>query len=432
MILTAALRYLDDHTNLEATAGRAEGLSLDRMRRLVAALGDPQHAYPVIHLTGTNGKGSVARMVSALLAASGLSVGTYTSPHLERINERIAWNGEAIPDDELARCIGSVAALESVARVTPSYFEILTAAAFTWFADVAVDVAVIEVGMLGTYDATNVADASVAVLTNVGRDHTDGVGAWREAIAGEKVGIVKEGSTFVCGELDPQLRDVLTATPAARTWWRGADFDCEGSLLAMGGRVVDLRTPSGTVTDLYLPLHGAHQADNAAVALAAVEAFFDRRLDDEVVREAFASVTTPGRFEIVGREPTIVLNAAHNVDGALACSRTLREEFTLGGSLVLVVGMLGGRDPAEMLSALGVEDAGFVIACTPDSPRAVPAPELAAVATSLGAVAESVPTVEEALSRAIALSTPDDLILVAGSLYVVGPARTALTREVEV
>ena len=431
MNLTAALRYLDEHTNLEATAGRAEGLSLDRMRRLVDALGDPQTAYPVIHLTGTNGKGSVARMVTELLREAGLSVGTYTSPHLERLNERIAWNGEPIPDDELGRVIGAVAAIEELSGVTPSYFEIVTAAAFTWFADNAVDVAVIEVGMLGRYDATNVADGTVAVLTNVGRDHTDGVGAWRQAIAEEKVGIVKPDATFVCGETDDELRSILEATPAATTWWRGDDFDCDQAILAMGGRMVDLRTPSGTVDDVFLPLHGTHQADNASIALAAVEAFFDRRLDDDVVRAGFANVTSPGRFEIVSREPTVVLDAAHNVDGARACRETLREEFTLGGTIIVVVGMLGGRDPAEMLTELGATDAGFVIACTPDSPRAIPAPELAGVATSLGIVAESVPSVEDAVERARALATPDDLILVTGSLYVVGPARAALAREVD-
>jgi len=429
MNLTAALRYLDQHTNLEATAGKAEGLSLDRMRSLVSVLGDPQRAYPVIHITGTNGKGSVARMISELLAASGLSVGTYTSPHLERINERISWNGEPIPDDELGRVIGSIAEVEDLAGVTPSYFEILTAAAFAWFADVAVDVAVVEVGMLGRWDATNVADATVAVLTNVGRDHTDGVGAWREAIAGEKVGIVKDGATFVCGETDAELRAILDDTPAAATLRRGVDFDCEQSRLALGGHQVSLRTTSGVVDEVYLPLHGEHQTDNAAVALAAVEAFFDRRLDDEVVREGFARVTSPGRFEIVRRDPTIVLDAAHNVDGARACAATLREEFTLAGTIVIVVGFLGGRDPQEMLEAIGAVDAGFLVACTPDSPRAVPAPELAAVATSLGIVAESVPSVSDALARARSVAGPDDLILVTGSLYVVGPARADLVRE---
>lgn len=431
MNLYAALAYLDQHTNLEATAGRAEGLSLDRMTKLVHALGDPQAAYPVIHITGTNGKGSVARMCTELLRAAGLSVGTYTSPHLEAINERIAWDGEPIGDEALAAAIGAVAAVEDLAGITPSYFEILTAAAFTHFADVAVDVAVVEVGMLGRYDATNVVDAQVAVLTNIGHDHTDGVGSWRQAIAGEKVGIVKPGSTFVCGETDPALRPLLEATEAAATWWRGEDFDCEQEILAMGGRAVSLRTPSGTVHDVFVPLHGEHQSQNAAVALAAVEAFFHRGLDPEVVAEGFAAVRVPGRFEVVGHEPTVILDAAHNIDGARACAETLREEFTLGGTIVLVAGFLEGRDPVEMLDALGAADAGLLIACAPDSPRAIPAPRVAAAADSLGVAAESVPTVDEAVRRALGVASADDLVLITGSLYVVGPARTALRAEVQ-
>ena len=431
MNLTSALRYLDQHTNLEATAGRAEGLSLDRMARLVAVLGDPQAAYPVIHITGTNGKGSVARMVTELLSASGLVVGTYTSPHLEAINERISRNGEPIEDDELGRAIGLVASVEEVAGITPSYFEIVTAAAFAWFADVAVDVAVVEVGMLGRWDATNVADASVAVLTNIAQDHTDGVGDWRRAIAEEKVGIVKPGATFVCGEVGEDLRDLLASTPAERTWWRGADFDCDQRVLALGGHVLDLRTPGAAFDEVLVPLHGAHQADNAAVALAAVEAFFDRPLDEEVVREGFANVSVPGRLEIVHRDPTVVLDAAHNVAGAHAAAATLQDEFTLLGSLIVVAGFLEGRDPAEMLEALGASDAGFLVACSPDSPRAMPAPVVAAAAEGLGIVAESVPSVQDALSRALSVAGPDDLILVTGSLYVVGPARTYLRNEVD-
>ena len=431
MDLAAALRHLDQHTNLEATAGRAEGLSLDRMRRLVAVLGDPQSAYPVIHITGTNGKGSVARMVTQLLVASGLSVGTYTSPHLEAINERIRWNDEPIDDDALGGAIGTVAAVEELADATPSYFEILTAAAFGWFAEVAVDVAVVEVGMLGRWDATNVVDAQVAVLTNVGRDHTDGRGAWREAIAEEKVGIIGPAATFVCGETDPALHDLLAASGAASTWWRGEDFDCDQHVLAFGGRSLDLRTPNGTVDDVFLPLHGRHQADNAAIALAAVEAFFDRPLDPEVVREAFAAVVVPGRFEPVRRDPTVVLDAAHNVDGARAARETLLEEFTLSGTLILVVGLLAGRDPAEVLEALGARDAGLLVACTPDSPRAIPAPEVAAAADSLGIVAEAVPSVDEAVDRALGLAGHDDFILVTGSNYVVGPARARLRSEVD-
>jgi len=430
--LATALRYLDQHTNLEATAGRAEGLSLDRMRSLVSVLGDPQLAYPVIHITGTNGKGSVARMVSSLLQAAGLSVGTYTSPHLEAINERLSWNGEPIADDELGRVIGTVAAVEELSGTVPSYFEILTAAALSWFADIAVDVAVVEVGMLGRWDATNVADGVVAVLTNVGHDHTDGRGDWRRAIAEEKVGIVKAGATFVCGETNPALRTLLADTPAETTWWRGEDLDCDQHVLAVGGWALVLRTPGGVVEDVHLPLHGAHQTDNASIALAAVEAFFARQLDDEVVLEGFGTVQVPGRFEVVHREPTVVLDAAHNLDGARACAETLREEFTLSGTLIVVAGFLQGKDPAEMLDAIGARDAGFLIACTPDSPRAIKAPEVAAAADGLGIVAESVPSIEEALNRALGLAGHDDFILVTGSLYVVGAARTQLCTEVDV
>lgn len=428
MNVAAALAYLDRHVNLEANAGRIEGLSLDHMRRLVDVLGEPQLAYPVIHVTGTNGKGSTTRMITELLRASGLSVGTYTSPHLERINERLAYDGEPVSDDALAEVIGDLARLEQLTGVEPSYFELLTAGAFRWFADLAVDVAVVEVGLLGRWDATNVVDAEVAVLTNVGRDHTDGKGDWRRRIAAEKAGIVKPNSTFVLGETAADLRDIFTATPAAETWLRGEQFDCEQNRVALGGRLVDLRTPAGSFDDVFVPLHGSHQGDNAAIALAATEAFFGRGLDPELVTQSFEKVRVPGRFEILSREPTVVLDGAHNVDGAAALAHTLREEFTLGGSLLLVVGMLVGRDPAEMLNSLGATDAGFCIACSPPSPRAIPSAEVAAAADGLGIVAESVPDVAEALRRAFALATPEDLVLVTGSLYVVGAARAALLR----
>jgi dihydrofolate synthase/folylpolyglutamate synthase len=428
--LASALRYLDEHVNLEATAGSVHGLSLDRMRRLVDVVGQPQRSYPVIHLTGTNGKGSTARMIAALLRESGLSVGTYTSPHLERLNERFVWDGRPIDDDALAEQISAVAAVEELAGVRPSYFEIATAAAFRWFADLAVDVAVVEVGLLGRYDATNVADGQVAVITNVGRDHTDAVGDWRAAIAEEKAGIVKPGATLVLGETDPALAPIFDRAGARAIWRRGQDFDCDANRIALGGRLVDLRTPGTTVEEVFLPLHGAHQGDNAAVALAAAEAFFGRPVPADIVTEALAQVQVPGRFEVVRREPTVVLDCAHNVDGAAAAARTLLEEFTLNGTLILVTGLLEGRDPAEMLTALGAGDAGLLVACTPHSPRAIPAPRIAAVADGLGIVAEAVPDVADAVMRALAVAGPDDLVLVAGSFYVVGAARAALLAEV--
>lgn len=433
MNLASALRYLDAHTNLEATAGRVEGLSLERMERLVRVLGDPQRAYPVVHVTGTNGKGSTARMITALLRAQGLSVGTYSSPHLERLNERLAWDGEPVDDDTLGRLIGDVAALEETAGVVPSYFEILTACAFAWFAEMAVDVAVVEVGMLGRYDATNVADATVAVCTNVGRDHTDGAEGWRQAIASEKAGIVKPTTeVLVLGETDPALRDVFTTAGAGATWVRDDDFGVAADRLAVGGRLVDLRTPGGLVEEVFVPVLGAHQAENAAVALAAVEAFLGRTPSEDTVAEAFGGLTLPGRFEVIARHPTVVIDGAHNPEGAAVTAATLAEDITLPGSLLVVVGLLGGRDPDEVLGALGVADAGLVVTCTPASPRAVPAAELAAVAERLEAHAEAVPDPVEAVRRALALATEDDLVLVTGSLYVAGPVRTALLADLEV
>jgi dihydrofolate synthase/folylpolyglutamate synthase len=401
------------------------------MRALCDVLGDPQHAYPVIHITGTNGKGSVTRMIAALLKERGLSVGAYTSPHLERINERIVWDGEPISDDELGEEIGAVAAVEELSGVRPSFFEILTAAAFRWFADLAVDVAVIEVGLLGRFDATNVARAQVAVVTNVGRDHTDGAPGWKVAVASEKAGIIEPDSHLVLGETDPNLQAVFMAEGPAETWRRDAEFGCEANRVAVGGRVVDLWTPNGRVEDLFLPLHGAHQGDNAALALAAVEAFFGGALDEEVVTAAFGGMRLPGRFEVVRREPTVILDCAHNVDGARAAAQTLAEEFTLAGSVVMVIGLLQGRDPVEMLEAIGATEAGFLVACTPPSPRAIPAPELAAAAEKLGIAAEAVADVDSAVSRALAVATDDDLVLVTGSHYVVGDARRSLLSDSE-
>jgi dihydrofolate synthase/folylpolyglutamate synthase len=408
-------------------AGRVEGLELEAMRRLCEVLGDPQDDQPTIHITGTNGKGSVARMVTALVSAHDLTVGTYTSPHLERINERISRNGEPIADEALAQVLTDLAGVEPLLERPGSYFELLTAAAFRWFSDEAVQAAVVEVGLLGRFDATNVVDAEVAVLTNVGYDHTDGAEGWRRHVAGEKAGIVKPGSTFLVGDTDPELAEVFAATPAAATWRRGTDFDCTVNRLAVGGRLLDLRTPGATYRDVFVPLHGAHQGDNAAIALAAAQAFFDRPLDPDLVAEAFGSVRNPGRFEVLGRSPFVVLDGAHNPDGAVALADTLAEGFDRARRL-LVIGVLAGRDPRELLETLGADEAAVVICCTPPSPRALPAEDLAAMARELGATARVVPEVADGLRTALELAGPEDLVLVAGSLYLVGAARAAARR----
>lgn len=398
------------------------------MRELCAVLGDPQQHQPTVHITGTNGKGSVARIVTALIGAHDLAVGTYTSPHLEAINERISRNGEPISDAALAALLTDLAALEPLVAHTPSYFELLTAAAFCWFSEEAVGAAVVEVGLLGRWDATNIVDGVVAVLTNIGHDHTDGQGDWRRRIAEEKAGIVKPGATFVLGETDPALHDVFAATPAAEVWRRDVDFGCTANRLAVGGRVLDLRTPAATYDEVFLALHGAHQGDNAAIALAATEAFFDRALDPDLVAEAFAAVRNPGRFEVVQRDPLLILDGAHNPDGAQAAAEALAEGFAVTGEQRLVIGVLDGRDPGELLDILDVASAAEVVCCTPDSPRALPAAALAEQVERLGGRARTIPDVGEALDAALADADVDDVVLVAGSLYTVGAARAECRR----
>ena len=439
-----AVAWLDDHVNLEAVGVGRTVPTLERIRRLTVLLGDPQSAAPVVHVTGTNGKGSTTRMIAALLSARGLSVGAYTSPDLERVNERLAWNrGHAggaagrpdgpqgsdldlvpIDDDAFAEVLGSMAALEPLVEGRLSRFEILTAAAYRWFADVAVDVAVVEVGMGGSWDATNVADATVAVVTNVGLDHAEVIGPTVVDIASEKAGIVKPGSTLVLGETDPALAEVFRDTAAGRIWQRGIDFTTTANDVAHGGRLVGLRTPGASYDGVYLPVHGRHQGDNAAVAVAAVEAFFDSPLAEDVVAEAFASLRLPGRMEVVRRQPLVVLDGAHNVPGARAAGPAVSEAFGADRPRVVVAGMLHGRDPARLLEPLG--PAHLVVACPAPSPRSLPAAAVAAAARSLGMEAREAPSVAEAVGMALAAAGPDELVLVTGSLYVVGAARTAL------
>jgi dihydrofolate synthase/folylpolyglutamate synthase len=427
MDIAAALAYLDEHTSYDRT-GRIESPSLDRISALCSALGDPQHAAPVIHVTGTNGKGSTVQMITHLLMASGLTVGTYTSPHLHRLNERIRRNGEPIEDTELAEQIAAIAAAEVMTGVRPSFFEALTAAAFRWFADVAVDVMVIEVGLLGRWDATNVVDAQVAVITNIGLDHTEFAGPTTSHIAREKAGIITPGCAVVLGETDPDLMPVFAAEPHASMLVRDLDFGLSDNMLAVGGRLVDLRTPTTVYHEVHLPLHGAHQGDNAAVALCAVEAFFASPLSDEVVREGFATAHVPGRFEVVGVQPLVIVDGAHNPPGADTCAQVFFDDFAPEARRLLVVGTL--RDPDAMLAALRADDFDVVITCTAPTPRGVPSVEVAAAARRIGCQEVlAVDTPAEACRLALSRADADDAILVSGSIYVVGEARAMLTRN---
>ena len=401
---------------------------LAAMRRLVDVLGQPQATAPVIHVTGTNGKTSTARCITSLLAAKGLRAGAFTSPHLETINERIAADGEPISDDDLVTVLGEIASVEPLLGdgLRLSWFEILAGAAMLWFADRPVDVSVLEVGMGGRWDATNVAEGGVAVVTNVGMDHLEFLGPTREDVAGEKAGIVKPGATLVLGERDPGLRHIFDSQDPAQVWLAGVEYGCTRNDPAVGGRVLDIHTPGATYEGVWLDLHGAYQGDNFAAALAACEAFFGTPLDDRLVREAAGTVRSPGRLEIVGREPLVVLDGAKNLEGAHRAAEAVAEEFGAAASEILVVGMLRGKDPAAMLEALGVRRARLVVACAAPSPRTQPASVVAEAARALGVEALEAESVPEALEVAFARAGADDLVLVTGSLYVVGAARAAL------
>ncbi len=366
-------------------------------------------------------------MLTALLTARGLSVGTYTSPHLQTVNERLSHGGDPIPDDELVEVLEAVARAEPLIGSLPTHFEVLSAAAFRWFADVAVDVAVVEVGLGGRWDATNIADGQVAVVTNVSLDHAETIGPAVADIAREKAGIVKPGSTLVLGETDPELIPIFAAGRPADLWQRGPDFGCRANRLAHEGRVIDIYTPGASYPGLYLPVHGPYQGDNAAIAVAAAEAFFAAPLSEEVVAEAMAGLRLPGRLEVMARNPLCVLDGAHNPAGARAASDAVGEAFGAVSGRVLVVGMLRGRDPTEMLQAFDAGSARLVVTCPPPSPRALPAGEVAAAARAMGVATEEASSVREAVATALALAAPDELVLVTGSLYVVGAARAALT-----
>ena len=387
--LGGALAWLDSHIDFESKMPSRRALpTLDRMRALMTLLGDPQDSIPSVHVTGTNGKGSTSAMVTALMMAQGLSVGTYTSPNLERVSERLAYNGEPIDDESFVGVLSELASLEPMLQERPTRFELLTAAAWSWFADNAVDAMVIEVGLGGTWDSTNVMHGDVNVLTNFSYDHTDVLGPTLEGIAADKSGIIEEGSGVVVGETRADLVAIVEAQAArvgaAAVWVAGRDFGCEDNRVAVGGRLVTLWTPGGRDEDVLVPLHGAHQGTNAACALAAAEAFFGRPLDPAVVAEGFGIVRVPGRLEVVGRRPLVVLDGAHNVAGMTALGLALAEEFAVEGNTVAVVGMLSGRDPSAMLAALAPAGVSTVVACQPDSPRALPASDLADAGRALG------------------------------------------------
>jgi len=406
---------------------------LERIRALAEMLDDPQRTYPTIHVTGTNGKTTTARLAGALACAHGLSTGLFTSPHLLSVTERLAVCGEQVSEeefgDEYERLLPYLRTVdERVGRVT--YFEALTALAYVWFADKPVGLGVFEVGMGGTWDATNLVAGDVAVICPIGLDHPE-LGATVGEIAGEKAGIVKAGSVAVVreqpsgalGVIEERCREV-----GARLLLEDRDFRLASRAAAVGGQVVRIQGVHATYEeDLFLPLHGAHAARNAAAAAVAVESLLERPLDEDAVRRAFAQASSPGRLEVAGRHPLIVFDGAHNPAAVEALVAALPDAF-IWERLHLVVGVFTNKDLdgiADRLAPL----ANHAYACATRSVRARPAAEVAGALASRGVAAQTFGSVAEALLAARAAATPADLILVTGSLYTVADARRALLEE---
>jgi len=418
--------------------------SLTRIADLVTVLGDPQGAVPVIMVAGTNGKTSTARMIDSVLRGFGLRVGLYTSPHLESVTERITLDGDPVPEDRFVAAYGEIAPyLDLVDSRHPqplSYFEVLTAMAYSIFADAPVDVAVVEVGMGGTWDATNVATAQVAVVTPVALDHQEYLGDTIEQIAGEKAGIIRAGAVAIVAQQSLEAAEVLlrrVVEVGATVAREGLEFGVVSRTLAVGGQMLDLKGLGGEYDQVLLALMGAHQAHNAAVALAAVEAFLGGgagRLDIDVVRAGFAAATSPGRLEVVRRGPTVVVDAAHNPDGARTLASALAEDFAFD-RLVGVIGVLSDKDAAGLLEALEPVLSQVVITRT-TSPRAMDPDELGAIAVSIFGADRVVvvPSLADALADAVALAEEygplaQSGVLVTGSVVTAGQARAMLVRR---
>ncbi|WP_329127739.1 bifunctional tetrahydrofolate synthase/dihydrofolate synthase [Streptomyces sp. NBC_01465] len=420
--------------------------SLVRMEALLDVLGEPHKAYPSIHITGTNGKTSTARMIETLLGAFHLRTGRYTSPHVQSITERISLDGVPISAERFIETFEDIKPYVEMTDASQehrlSFFEALTGMAYAAFADAPVDVAVVEVGMGGSWDATNVIESSVAVVTPISLDHTDRLGNTPGEIAVEKSGIIKQDATVILAQQPVDAAQVMLkkAVEANATVAReGMEFGVTTREIAVGGQQLTLRGLGGEYEEIFLPLYGAHQAHNAAVALAAVEAFFGigahqaGALDIETVRKAFASVTSPGRLEVVRRSPTVVLDAAHNPAGAAVTAAGITEAFNFS-RLIGVVGASGDKDVRGLLEAFEPIFAEIVVTQN-STPRAMNADDLAAIAVEVFGDERVVvePRLDDALEAAITLAEEEDEyagagVLVTGSVITVGEARLLLGR----
>ncbi|MDR1354835.1 MAG: bifunctional folylpolyglutamate synthase/dihydrofolate synthase [Propionibacteriaceae bacterium] len=411
--------------------------SLERIQALVELLDDPQRTAPVVQITGTNAKGSTAIMIDALLRAVGLRTGRFTSPHLMNITERICIDGEPISDDDfddLWERLKPYAALVdamAIGGVSMTFFEVLTGMAYLAFADAPVDVMVIEVGMGGAWDATNVADAEVAVICPIALDHMQLLGATVAEIANEKAGIIKWGATAVIAEQQPTAMQVLLArcaTESAEMVLEGDDFALVSRTGAIGGQMIEVRSGSSEHMGVFLPLYGAHMARNATLAVAAAEALLGRELSTELIADAFGNVHVWARLELLNSEPPVVLDTAHNPHGVQASLSAFVETFALR-SVTVLIAMMRDKAVAEVLRLIEPVAAQLVCTQVSGSDRALDADELAAMAVSIFGDdrVETVRDVTEALETAMEIATEaEGGVLVIGSVYLAGEVRRHL------
>lgn len=418
------------------------GRSQERIRALCDLLGNPERSCPVVLITGTNGKGSTAIMIDALLRAMGLRVGRFSSPHLVQLTERICIDGEPIADDVFDDLVEQITPMiemvdqQAIDGISMTFFEVMTGLAYAAFADAPVDVAVVEVGMGGEWDATNIVEAEVAVVAPIDLDHTALLGSTVAEIATEKAGIIKRGSRAVLAAQSPDAARVLLARCAevgAEVRREGIEFGLIDRMPAVGGQVLRLETADGPLGDILLPLFGEHMAHNAALALAAAEAFIGgRALPPEVVAAGFEAVKAPARLETVRRSPTVLLDTCHNPHAARATIAAVEESFAFE-PLIGVVAMMADKDVTGVLEVFAEAMGPIVCTTISGSSRAMPAADLAERAAGVVGVdrvrvaADMAAAIDEAVALADAAG-PTAGVLIAGSVYAAGEARALLVR----
>jgi dihydrofolate synthase / folylpolyglutamate synthase len=422
-----AIAYLDRHIGFGVQPG------LDRMNDLLDHMGRPDEGYPIIHVAGTNGKTSTSRLATLILVAHGFTTGTYTSPHLQKVEERLAINGRIATTDEFALAVSDVAAFANIREADGgkpnTYFELTTASAFAFFADQAVNAAVLEVGLGGRLDATNVVDAEVCVVTSIGVDHTEYLGEDLASIAAEKVAITGPESILVTGPLpDVALDEANRKSRELGIQHRriGSDFSLGDAERSVGGWLATIHGAESDYEDLFLPLHGRYQLTNLTMAVAATEALLGGKLDSEAVQSSAAAATMPGRMEPLSASPLVLVDGAHNADGISAIVESLREEFP-STRWQLLFGVMGDKNVELMIDRLEPILDG-VITTAVDDKRAIDPLSLAdRTAKVIDVPVLAGETVEEALDMARAEAGADGAVLVTGSLYLVGAVRDLLT-----